>query len=822
MGARCAVSADFDGDGWPTCASSNDNAVSWFRNEGGNPTPTFSIKKKITWSSLGSRIVTVGDVDGDGDVDAVGASYYDSSLRWFENIDGAGVFMEHMVSDAVDEGQGVTLADIDNDGDPDIIAASSGDNTIAVFKNIDHGIFCEIKEVVDANAIGARTVIAVDLNGDGWLDLASASKDDDSVSWYPNDRTGHFPQKITISAGNESLGAYSLVAVDIDGDFDQDLIVASNGNNHVSIWRNDGLGNFSKTLVFDDAEFVLSVTAADFDRDGDIDIASASFFDGHINWYENLDGNGYEWRNHTIYIGMQGHYVHHGDMDGDGDIDLIAVDAAENSVTIFFAKTDCDGNDTGNECCLEGSQWNGTDCERCPMGTYGIGTRMMAACVECPQDQCTIPGRNPLPTACRSMTWCANVKDSLAACSCGANTDMDPKTDSCMACPEGQTRPDVGKRGMDTLGNYTAWEMQQLRCAVPEKELPPPDYNYLTGIRPLGYMFVAISMLWVFVCVVWTQKYIETRVVKASQPEFLRLICVGCLIMVGSIIPLSVDDSFASPERCSRACMAFPWLLSFGFTTTFAALFSKIWRLAKAFRAAQQCRRIRVRFKDAMIPFISLMTPNCVLMLIWNLIDPLVWVRTELDESNQSRGYCSSKGDASIVFAVLILIVNLGALILANVQAFRARKITLEDFSESTYVFLTMGSLLQSLIICAPLLALVHENNVTTYFLLSAMIFIVSTTILGLMFIPKMLLVRKREQDSDRQEGVSSLSLTRVSLDHESNTEDQNDTGAFENQGFAAGTIQRWFGQQTNPIVVLASPVGVENSGNRTVATGTF
>ena len=63
-----------------------------------------------------------------------------------------------------------------DDGDPDIASASSGDNTIAVFKNIDSGIFCEVKEVVDDNAIGARTVVAADLNGDGWLDLASASK----------------------------------------------------------------------------------------------------------------------------------------------------------------------------------------------------------------------------------------------------------------------------------------------------------------------------------------------------------------------------------------------------------------------------------------------------------------------------------------------------------------------------------------------------------------------------------------------------------------------------------------------------------------------
>ena len=229
MGARCAVAADFDGDGRLdlVSASSNDNAVSWYQNLGGSP-PNFSIKKKITWSSLGSRIVTAADMDGDGDgdQDVVGASYYDSSLRWFEN-DGTGVFTEHLISSAVNEGQGVTVADMDNDGDPDIATASSGDNTIAVFKNIDNGTFCEIKEIVDDNAIGARTVVASDLNGDGWVDLASASKDDDTVSWYPNDGTGHFPTKIIISQGDESTGAYSLVATDVDQD----------GHNDVSLWN---------------------------------------------------------------------------------------------------------------------------------------------------------------------------------------------------------------------------------------------------------------------------------------------------------------------------------------------------------------------------------------------------------------------------------------------------------------------------------------------------------------------------------------------------------------------------------------------------------
>ena len=99
-----------------------------------------------------------------------------------------------------------------------------------------------------------------------------------------------------------------MVASDVDQDGLMDLVVASNGNDHVSLFRNDknGTGNFTKTLIFGDADFVLSVTVADFDRDGDLDVASASFFDGHINWYENLDGKGYEWTNHTIYVGMQG------------------------------------------------------------------------------------------------------------------------------------------------------------------------------------------------------------------------------------------------------------------------------------------------------------------------------------------------------------------------------------------------------------------------------------------------------------------------------------------------------------------------------------
>ena len=97
-----------------------------------------------------------------------------------------------------------------------------------------------------------------------------------TVHRYPNDGTGHYQNKIIVSSGEDSTGAYSLVAVDLDKDGDQDLIVASNGNDRVTLWRNDGTGKFTKTVIFDNADFVLSVTAVDFDHDGDLDVASVS------------------------------------------------------------------------------------------------------------------------------------------------------------------------------------------------------------------------------------------------------------------------------------------------------------------------------------------------------------------------------------------------------------------------------------------------------------------------------------------------------------------------------------------------------------------
>jgi len=300
------------------------------------------------------------------------------------------------------------------------------------------------------------------------------------------------------------------------------LVVASNGNDHVSLWRNDGTGNFTKTLIYDSADFVLSVTAVDFDHDGDVDVASASFFDGYIRWYENLDGQGYEWQNHTIYVGVQGHYVSHGDMDGDGDDDLIAVTHAESTVQIFYAKTECDGLRMPG-CCQEGTQWNGTACALCPMGTYGIGSGADARCEDCPTDACVIPGRELVPPSCGGITGCCDIDESLAMCSCPEHSSKDPATDTCVACPEGQARPDIAEeRGVDTLGNYTAWEETQGICAPHQDDDGAPLSIVIPVVVVVGLLIAGLAYL--VVKQHHTIKYRTRDVITAPKDGIVALV----------------------------------------------------------------------------------------------------------------------------------------------------------------------------------------------------------------------------------------------------------------------------------------------------------
>ncbi|MCP4048858.1 MAG: hypothetical protein GY732_23030, partial [Gammaproteobacteria bacterium] len=84
----------------------------------------------VSTGASGAASVTTADMDGDGDMDVLSASFIDNKIAWYEN-DGSETFTVHTISTAANSAMSVTTADVDGDGDLDVLSASTVDHKIA-------------------------------------------------------------------------------------------------------------------------------------------------------------------------------------------------------------------------------------------------------------------------------------------------------------------------------------------------------------------------------------------------------------------------------------------------------------------------------------------------------------------------------------------------------------------------------------------------------------------------------------------------------------------------------------------------------------------
>jgi len=87
---------------------------------------------------------------------------------------------------------------------------------------------------------------------------------------------------------NTAYAASHRYAVDLDGDGDMDVLSATQYDDKIAWYENDGSESFTARTITTSADGAYSVYAVDLDGDGDMDVLSASRYDDKIAWYENL------------------------------------------------------------------------------------------------------------------------------------------------------------------------------------------------------------------------------------------------------------------------------------------------------------------------------------------------------------------------------------------------------------------------------------------------------------------------------------------------------------------------------------------------------
>ncbi len=299
----------------------------------------FGSQNTITTNSDGARIVHAADVDGDGDMDVLSASFNDDTIAWYEN-NGAENFVEHEITTTAVRATGLFAADVDGDGDLDVLASSEDDDTVAWYVNDGTpAVGPWTKRVISLTADGPLSVYAGDVDGDGDLDVLSTSINDDVLAWYENDGTpsdgGWTARDIAPTADYP----WRVYTADLDGDGDLDVLSASENDDTVAWYENDGTpdnGGWTARDITTAADGATSVYAADLDGDGDLDVLSSSFFGDRIAWYEN-DGTPAVgmWTARDIAAADGAKEVYVADVDGDGDLDVLSASFYDDAIVWY-------------------------------------------------------------------------------------------------------------------------------------------------------------------------------------------------------------------------------------------------------------------------------------------------------------------------------------------------------------------------------------------------------------------------------------------------------------------------------------------------------
>ena len=338
---RSLSAGDVDGDGDPDLVYvERGGRVLWHENRDG-ASGCFTSHVAATGISEGESF-HVTDMDGDGDCDLLLALPPSDEVRWIENLDSLGTFgAKHLVGSGMDEAHLAVPIDVDHDGDPDVVSASLGDNAIVWHEQYGSGVFSPVIHTVMTQALGVRSLEAADLDGDGDDDLLVAAKAGDWLGWFENlDGTAGFSPRILIR-DSPTGGVGEARAGDLDGDGDLDVVTGVINTQRVGWYKNmSGSGDFSPwQTIGTSAGDPRSIVIVDVDGDGAQDIVVGCRYRPRIYWYRNLDGLGtfdaaedLPWST----CGIDSLAVTDLDGDGDGDVVAATLDYSPKSEIIWF------------------------------------------------------------------------------------------------------------------------------------------------------------------------------------------------------------------------------------------------------------------------------------------------------------------------------------------------------------------------------------------------------------------------------------------------------------------------------------------------------
>ena len=285
---------------------------------------TGTFEAATTFTTENMRNIQGIDFDGDHLEDIV--SWNGTNMKIYRNTGVGELELAQTISSQL---YFLQAADYERDGDVDMFVYDAS-NRVSILFNDGAGTFTRGQSTTIADSPGSLG----DVNGDGFLDMASADGAG-TITIRKGNSDGTFGTMTGFTNSFATTGLYTTTLADLTGDGRVELIVneAANPDLIVFGWNSAGVG--SEQYRHQATDYAQKVLVEDFNGDGRPDVAMGYQFGG----YDIFLNSGGTLGARTQYVGIGSFTdsdIEQGDLDGDGDIDIVNGSTLEDPYNVWL------------------------------------------------------------------------------------------------------------------------------------------------------------------------------------------------------------------------------------------------------------------------------------------------------------------------------------------------------------------------------------------------------------------------------------------------------------------------------------------------------
>ncbi|XP_017058737.1 gamma-aminobutyric acid type B receptor subunit 2 isoform X3 [Drosophila ficusphila] len=318
---------------------------------------------------------------------------------------------------------------------------------------------------------------------------------------------------------------------------------------------------------------------------------------------------------------------------------------------------------------------------------------------------------------------------------------------------------------MEKIGEYHSQRAHlDLSLGKPVRwvgKTPPKDRTLIyiehSQVNPTIYIVSAsASVIGVIIATVFLAfniKYRNQRYIKMSSPHLNNLIIVGCMMTYLSIIFLGLDTTLSSVAAFPYICTARAWILMAGFSLSFGAMFSKTWRVHSIFTDLKLNKKVIKDYQLFMVVGV-LLAIDIAIITTWQIADPFYRETKQLEPLHHENiddvlvipenEYCQSEHMTifvSIIYAYKGLLLVFGAFL-----AWETRHVSIPALNDSKHIGFSVYNVFITCLAGAAISLVLSDRKDLVFVLLSFFIIFCTTATLCLVFVPKLVELKRNPQ----------------------------------------------------------------------------